>query len=48
MKDEKFRKKEEVRFNWIVGIFYDIRILFLMIIGYVGEFEESSSFLNRE
>ncbi|MFQ4239463.1 sensor histidine kinase [Clostridioides difficile] len=48
MKDEKLRKKEEARSNWIAGISHDIRTPLSMIIGYAGELEESSSLSNRE
>ncbi|HCQ5838614.1 TPA: HAMP domain-containing histidine kinase [Clostridioides difficile] len=48
MKDEKLRKKEEARSNWIAGISHDIRTPLSMIIGYAGELEESSRLSNRE
>ncbi|HBE9726651.1 TPA: HAMP domain-containing histidine kinase [Clostridioides difficile] len=48
MKDEKLRKKEEARSNWIAGISHDIRTPLSMIIGYAGKLEESSSLSNRE
>lgn len=48
MKNEKLKKRDEARSNWIAGISHDIRTPLSMIIGYAGELEESSSLSQRE
>lgn len=47
-KNERLRKREEARANWIAGISHDIRTPLSMVIGYAGELEENKNLSDRE